>query len=198
MSYIEDGGGRERPSAARVVDGGLRITTAMPDGSFPEPLIITPALQEHGHEGELFTTGSTNLALGAGANIDILFRTGANEVHIQASGQASQSVEAQMFEDVVVSADGTPLGISPRNRIVVKTPLSTAFLGPTITDFGTPVFAGYIQGGTNNNSQGGSLQGFSEWILKPNTNYLARLANSFAGGTAQASIALNFYEPGVV
>ena len=27
MSYIEDGGGRERPQAARVVDGGVKVTT---------------------------------------------------------------------------------------------------------------------------------------------------------------------------
>ena len=199
MVTIQDGGGLENPNRASVVGGGLKITTASPEaGGFPGSIVITPELQEHGHFGELFSTGAYDLSLGAGANLDILFRTGAHEAHMQASGQASQSVLAQMFEDITVSADGTPLGISPRNRIIIKTPLSTAFLTPTITVLGTPVFDGYIEGGTGGQASGGSLAGFSEWILKPNTNYLARIANTVTGGAAQAQIQLNFYEPGVV
>lgn len=182
MSYIEDGGGLERPRRAKVGDDGRLVTL--------------DTVHDRIHTGEFFSAGHFDPALGAAATQDILFSTGAIAPHTEIDGQVGQSVRALLYEDTTVSAAGSPLPGFNRLRTSGKTALSAATLAPTITLVGTVIFSGYINGGSQGQSQGGDLSSFAEYVLKPNSLYLLRLINNLAAGATFAQLGINWYEPG--
>ena len=181
MTYIEAGTGQERPPRAKVPHG-IQVTL--------------DTVHDHIHEGEMFSSGFFDPVVGAGATVNVLVQTGAIRPHMQIAGQAGQAVRAELYEDTTVSADGAAVGSVNRNRNSAKTPGLVLTSAPTITGVGTPLFAGFIPGGTGPQSEGGSLATFAEYLLKPNSIYLVRLVNNLAAGTTPAQIDLNWYEPG--
>jgi hypothetical protein len=197
MTIIEDSGGPDRrPNAARVIAGALAVGTPVAvDGTLSE-LVVIDSTHQRIHRGEFFSGGAFDAALGNGANLDLLIQTGAIAPHMQIAGQVGQTMLAQLYEDTTFSVAGTAAGFINRNRVSTKTSGVTLTTGPTITDLGTPLFTGFAPGGVGNRPEGGGLSTFAEYLLKPNSVYLARLANTVVAAANLAQIELNWYEPG--
>lgn len=193
MTIIEDSGGTERrPNAARVERGRIGITTSV-DGSL-ETLVNRPTVHQQIHDGNFWSAVVFNSALGAGATANILIVTGDNPVHMRFTGASSQTIRSLLFEATTVSNNGTPVTIVARNRVNVQVPGTTIFSAPTITGDGTQLYADFIPGGNGPRSSGGLRSAFDEYILAPNTNYLARVVNNLVSGPAIVSVDMEFYE----
>jgi hypothetical protein len=88
----------------------------------------------------------------------------------------------QVFEDTVVSAEGTPITtIYNNNRNSSYIMPATMHLNPTVTDVGTQIHVhkqwAVASGPPGQASQAGAQDIGEEWILKPETRYLIRLTN---------------------
>jgi hypothetical protein len=86
--------------------------------------------------------------------------------------------EFELFEDTVVSADGTSIAAFNNNRNSSKVATLQAFASPTVTTPGTSIWMGKT--GTGRNA-GGDNRADSELVLKQGTDYLFRFTKVGAG-----------------
>ena len=92
------------------------------------------------------------------------------------------SCDIRLFEGTTVSSDGTGLTESNLNRASSK------------TDDGTQIDFDLIE---TSKHQGGGIDDIpSEWILKPDNNYLLRLTNN-SGGAIDGVFKMFWYESAV-
>ena len=194
MPTLEDGGGILRPNAARVQSGRLAVTLLGIDGAEEEIVTTRNTIHERIHEGIFWSGGVLDVALANLGVMELLIQTGAIPVHARFAGAGSQSLRTDLFEGTTFSAAGTPVAAVARNRQLVQVPLTVLTTAPTLTLDGTQLFGGFIPGGTGPQSEGGTSSSFNEYVLAPNTVYLARLTNNLAGGTSVTQLSIEFYE----
>lgn len=123
----------------------------------------------------------TNL-LTNGNILNILIKVPADlEHHSVFIIEADASATVDIYEGTTVSADGTSIIHTRNNRYSTKNNI-TNYHTPTITDDGTLIYQTKIFApnvGANSRQTGGDKQTGrfgSEWILKPDTNYLVRVS----------------------
>ena len=128
-------------------------------------------------------------------NITFLIVTGDRLCHIVFMGAAGGDTESLLYEGVTTSDDGTPIFVHNMNRNGIMTPSTAVYVTPTISDTGLTLHNSLISGGTGPHSGGGQARTNTEWILKPNLKYAARMINRSGCATPMSFIA-QWYEKG--
>lgn len=128
------------------------------------------------HRGRIFGFSFEDLDLGTAETDYILMRTGDEPVHTFFQASATGFLKIELFEDAVVSNNGTTLPILPYSRLPNSYQFGmTAFTGPTVTSEGTLIGKRRILGHTQGASSAAvAISDAVELVLKPNTNYLVK------------------------
>jgi len=144
------------------------------------------------HSGSSFFTGN-HVALGNGDTYDILIVTPNTTTYSHLIFTVTVSAEAtfDFYEAVTATGNGTELDMFSRNRQKDTTPGTTFYHTPTGLGALTTVLGEGILG--NGKGVGGGIRDAEEFILKPNTKYLFRMANEVAG-TNEYDWQFNWYE----
>lgn len=147
------------------------------------------------HEGRMFGFHIENLTATVGTVINVHYRTGDKPVHIDAVRQAvGGRVQTILYEDVTVATVGTNI-VQYRNKnrkfpdtnsMVIRTDSTFSTVGTTILST-TQILAT----STNQAKGTSSIKDEAEWVLKENSDYLAR--TTFTADTVYTQDAL-FYE----
>jgi hypothetical protein len=151
------------------------------------------------HRGIFFSGGYGAEGIADDGTLILLVQTGASQsAHLRYAGSAGGDHRVEFFEDTTVSAAGTAIACSNRNRFSSNVCAATVTHTPTVTGVGTELINSILPGGTavgqGQTTPGSSATGFSEWVLKHNTIYMLRITN--LAGTAQPlSASVDFYEP---
>ena len=87
-------------------------------------------------------------------------------------------MNAQIFENVVVSGNGTPINAINRNRMSANASQLQAYIAPTITTDGDLLSTTHLGSG---NRTGGQDRSGNEWILATGKKYLIRITSEAAG-----------------
>ena len=167
---------------------------------------VTVIQEEHRliHDGFYFSASGITLNVASGANLDLLIKMPAGSIgHLVLVEYALEDtpVDITFYEDVTVSADGTPVNIRNHNRVVANdTSGASMYEGPTITDLGTKLYERYIPNQGIGASGGATLVagGDREWVIGHPTEaktYVWRLTNN-SGGIIDTSYHLSGYEIG--
>lgn len=127
----------------------------------------------------VFNHSEANAALGAGQSLNVLLKLPAASgsfagAILSLDANVTGNARLALFESTTVSADGAARTPQSRNRISAPTCPIGVFGGPTVTGDGTQLELVGAQDPVTT----------CEWILKPGTNYLARLTNDAAGAIA--------------
>ena len=162
-----------------------------------EALVTIGEIHANIHRGVMFVTGASDAALANNGSLEVLIQVADNDIHVAFSGAAGGDFQVELFEGTTFSAAGTAATPVNRNRESGLVSTATFTTAPTITADGTTLVSGFRPGGSGGNAAGSSTQGFAEWELAPNTNYLARITN-VSGGAQLASMEIDFYEPGLL
>ncbi len=127
-----------------------------------------------------------------GESRDILFTTPDNEVraHLRYNIETEAEATFSLFEDSIVSDNGTAKSIFNRLRESIDTSEMLIFHTPTITGDGNQIKGAKTGEGK---AAGGKFIGMSETTLKPNTKYIFRITNDTTS-LNWCSIRLNWYE----
>jgi hypothetical protein len=154
------------------------------------------------HDGFYFDLTGKVLAVADSATVDILFKFPAGVVGHMTTVEWSMDdapCDITFYENVLVSADGTPLTARNHNRIYAAAngdvPGTTLFMDPTITDIGDLIHTRYVPGAGGPAGQtGGSLvEGEdSEWVIGNGVNYMWRFTNN-SGGAINVAYHYNGY-----
>ena len=150
------------------------------------------------HEGKTFQASYKSPEgsdVADNGNITFIIATGARYCHIVFMGAAGGDTESLLYEAVTTSDDGVSLGVHNMNRNGIMTPSTAVSVTPTISDNGTLLHNSLISGGTGPHSGGGQARTETEWVLKPDTKYAARMINR-SGGTTPMSFIAQWYEKG--
>ncbi len=127
------------------------------------------------HEGHSFFVHNV-VDLGNGANSTLLIVTPNTTTwaHIVREIDIELESSFNLYEDSIVSANGTPLTAVNRDRNSANTAEVLFFSSPTVTDFGTLISQSQLGSGKK---AGGGGRDTSEIILKQNTKYLFVITN---------------------
>ncbi len=105
-------------------------------------------------------------------------------------------VDVNTYENVIVSADGTPITAHNTNRNSDNVPGLLMYGAPTITDIGDVMHTLWAPDtGAKGSRQIGisNIQNGEEWIMKPETGYAVQITNN-SGGTISYSYEALWYE----
>lgn len=149
------------------------------------------------HQGKGFAHYNTHSVLN-GANADHLFVTPPDkEIHLRGWKVKSTvgTIIITAYEDTTTSNDGTPEAVGCNNRILNTTAKLKIYYAPTITGVGNPLLTDFIgtTGGGAHTAVGDGAESPLEWVLKKNSKYLLRCANS-SGSTADINVNFYWYE----
>lgn len=190
-------------------DGSLAQVVAIVDPSgvqsFPTGLFVglramtmQSYVEANVKNGLQFEFGTQATTVATGANLDILFVTGAKPVIIKdrAISFNGAGIAAVVYETPTVSANGTALFVGNLSRIAPQSTTISAYQGPTVSNAGTQISAPNASIGST--AQGQSVTGtFStggaERILKPNTSYLLRITNNDTS-SCKIAVYVTWYE----
>lgn len=152
------------------------------------------------HRGKVFHWTQKVVGIAIGAQAQFLLKTAVGNyphIHRFRLNAGDGSVDVNMYEDTVTSADGTLLtNVFNLNRNSIITPDMELYSGPTATDDGTLIHNLWLP---PSGTQGAHATGVSnaeageEWILKPGSNYMFELDNT-SGGIITAWFELFWYE----
>ncbi len=161
-------------------------------------LIVMQALHTRTHEGVVYEVQALAPAVAAGGVLELLLQNQPRfAVHCRPIFISEGPSEARIFEAPTFSGSGSAKTPVNRNRRAYAGPANTvASEGPTLTDDGTelslvPIFSATGPGQT---STGGSSNGFEEWLLEADEDYLFRLTNTHASTAFDLWVSLTFYE----
>jgi hypothetical protein len=161
--------------------------------TFTQSLVMIDLIHYKTHLGEVYEACAFTEGLANGSAIDVLVVAGAGGAHVRPLLTAGGAASFQIFEGVTTSANGTAVASFNRNRNSQNAPTSALYLGPTVTNTGTPLPLCYVPGGSGPLAPGSSTDSFEEWILKPSTSYLFRLINK-SGAAQTMGLGFTFYE----
>lgn len=130
------------------------------------------------HHGEMFFVGH-RASIGLTSR-NVLIKVGATAIHIEYEMTSSLGGTIDFFEGTTVSSDGTVLTPFNRNRVSQNSTDVGVFYSPSITSDGVSLDPRVIG---SEDKGGGKQRSSNEWVLKPNTNYLARLTSTNLGNT---------------
>lgn len=145
------------------------------------------------HEGAHFLAHAVG-TIGSGTNFDLQMTTPATPIKrgihaifgVNASGIGTLSIY-----EAATSSTGTT--VTPRNRLRTGGTSACAVVHtPTVTGTGTLLEQDTIGGGQGAFTIGGRTRGNAEWVLAPNTKYLARFTSGTAGNVVAVDI--DYYE----
>lgn len=149
------------------------------------------------HAGQMFQADYMATGVANSGTIEMLVKCPVGSVvHMAFEVGAGGDAKLELFENPTVTVDGTSIAATNRNRRSSLVANATVFHTPTTTADGTALIPHgiLVPGGSGGNSAGGQNEGFAEWVLKADEDYLIRLTN--VSGTAQAlGIELEWYEP---
>lgn len=161
-------------------------------------LIGLDSIHSRIHQGIFFQATHLDLALGAAAFTTLLIRvpTG-TEAHMRFLVAATADMRAELFENTVVSVDGTIVPAINRNRNSALIAASSILTGSTLTADGDLLADALIPGGAGPNAPGGAASdSFEEWNLSE-TCHCLRVTN-LASQTQGVSITMGWYEPSLI
>lgn len=165
----------------------------------PETVIVNNE-ESRGHEGKLFVSDKVTESVANSATVDILLVTDGLDSHLVSAVSAGGDVYVELFEDVVVSSNGTEIVPINVNRNSSLTSLIKTYHTPTISSTGTQLRKVYLSGGGGGNSQGvlgaGLARPNTEIVLKKNTKYLLRVTNK-SGQAKTIGVEVMFYEKSI-
>ncbi|MEN6623931.1 MAG: hypothetical protein ABFD50_20595 [Smithella sp.] len=147
------------------------------------------------HEGRMFGFHIENLAATAATVINVHYRTGDEEVHLDAVRQAlGGRVQTIFYENAIVSMLGSAIvPIKNKNRNYPDTDGMTIRTDTTFSAVGSALSTTQILAdSTNQSKQTSSIKDTVEWVLKPNSDYLAR--TTFAANTIYTMDGLFYHE----
>jgi len=160
--------------------------------------VTIDVIHQHIHDGNLFSIDTYNGSLGSNAFIDLLAVT-SSITHLRYIAGCGGDGLITIYEDTT-SVPASPEDVLPsinRNRIraakvtssilVYRNPVLSSPLGILIAG---PVF---VPGGHGGSAPGAQSEGWGEFILKPNSNYLFRIQN-VSGVADDFGVQLDFYE----
>lgn len=148
--------------------------------------------------GLQFECGTTINTIAAGANLDILFITGAKPVIVKSRSISfsGAGIVATVYEGTTTSAAGSTLAVSNLSRINPIPTTATVTQGPTVTAIGNLISAPNSAVGSTTQGQnilGTFSVGGAERVLKPNTTYLLRVNNTDSS-SAKVAVYFSWYE----
>ena len=143
------------------------------------------------HEGDLYSYCEVT-DLGNGASRNILIRTISTTkiAHIFLVVQTELETGLFLYEDTIVSNNGTDVVEQNRNRNSANTATIVVSHTPTVSNDGTLLCVKHWGSGRG---AGGGDRSENEWLLKTGANYLLRVTNATANNN-QVSIELIWYE----
>lgn len=157
-------------------------------------LIVIDSVHNEVHEGEMFHTNHIFSSVANGGNADTMLHTLDGEYHTMFSVSVGGAVDVFLYEDVVVTDSGTAVTSYNMNRTSTKESDLVVTHTPTVSSTGTTLVSKFIPGGSSQQTRiGGDTRTATEWLLKPNTNYMIRI-NNVSGTTIRASISIEFYK----
>lgn len=152
------------------------------------------------HEGHMFVASYKTPDGGEiadNANITLHVQTGSRTCHAIFSFSCGGDAEIELYEaPTSISGNGTSLDRINLNR-------NNSTFVPSAQVWHTPTASGglrlldvFLPGGVGGNfSSGGAMRDHTEWNLRRDTHYLARVTNR-SGGAQPASILFQWYEEG--
>lgn len=171
------------------------------DGTEVIPIEVDPSgslvfvSHEHGqiHNSNFFSAGYLDLAVATTADIEVMFETGAAEIHTFLKLIAGGDALFEVFEGVTTSAAGTALTATGHYRPSPGTTSVTWTHSPTVTDYGTTLWQEYIPGGSQGQTPGAAQTvGAEQVVFKANTKYILKLTNN-ATGAEPLQITMAYY-----
>lgn len=131
------------------------------------------------HEGNMFEiSGAATLASGAVLNVLIDLTANTVPPHFIFSFRSTGEMNVQLFEDVVVSANGVAIATINRNRLSNNLSQTKAYTAPTVIATGTLLTSAHLGSGNNT---GGESRANNEWVLAHGKKYLIRITSEAAG-----------------
>jgi hypothetical protein len=147
------------------------------------------------HAGRVFELNLEQASVGT-SGYNYLIRVGAKQAHLSYGGVIrGDGIVLRMFEAPTVTTTGSSLTPVNTNRDLadkVAIPTTLLYGGATVSADGTPLDRKYAASGAVGNSGGGTITLDYQWVLRPNTDYLLRVAT--ASGTHTAYTEIKFYE----
>lgn len=143
-------------------------------------MVVLDALHHWVHKGYVYEITTENLDMDTNEIDNILIKTGTQPMHFFFEATAfGGRVEIYMFEDTVVSANGTEVTPFAFNREYSIATDAKFYTGPTITSDGTAFpkreILAFAQGSGAVNA---SVRAGAEILLAKNKNYLLRFKST--------------------
>ena len=193
----------DRTRYAEIGAGVYALTVALAGarGSYSQDLTgaLTAILYAH-HE---IHSGSTFLCsykspdaspIADNGTIAFVVTTRAKYAHVIFQAACGGDMEAEFYEGTTVTAGtGAAMVEHNKNRGSTKTPTVGVRRDMTVVGAGTLLENEFIPGGIKNQAVGGASTSRAEWVLAPNTVYMARVTNR-AGNAQPMSLAMEWYE----
>lgn len=178
-----------------IIDGALTLVSM---DSIGNAQTVIDEVHRQVHLGNTFQSSYKSpdaSPVADNADVTILIRVAANELHLTFNVAAGNDAEVEIFENVVTSALGTPLTFFNMNRGAsgVSLPTTTIYVNPTTTSDGTRIHNALVPLGVEVGTGSGVTRAGTEWPLKRETNYAIRLTNR-AGSAQPLSIIVQGYE----
>ena len=155
-------------------------------------LVTIPHTHHVVHDGRSFQVWYWEEDIADDGVIEILLRTSSDPAHAIYDVGAGGDAVASLIENPTVNAAGTALTEYNLNRTSTATANTTTFHTPTVAA-GTELVAQYLPGGAGPQAGGGQVQSDSEWVLKPNEDYVFRVTN-ISGQAQTLGIIVEWYE----
>ena len=171
--------------------GNLKHVYSIGSGTSNEPIRIATMPYQHAviEDGKVFQHIDRHSITNNGV-FNYLIKTPASPAHVEllrlAATSKSSPVYVDLFENGVVSANGTSESLFNLNRQSTTAPQTLLYMAPTVTSDGPSLMQGESTGDKN---VGGLVDWDSRMILKPSTNYLVRYQN-VSGATAVVSLTI--------
>jgi len=175
--------------------GSTIIESATQDGN---RACVTVEYPHHEiHEGNTYRVCKLVEDVANDASFIYLIKVGAKYSHLTANLSCEGKCYAYFYEAPTTSADGTALAEINMNRASTKTNTTNVFYAPTVSDNGIPLCEILINGGTGPQSIGSEVRQDTEFVMKPNTNYLIVCTNK-AGLAKDINVNVQWYEESAI
>lgn len=146
------------------------------------PVAITPGPRadlphQRIHEGRYFAVTTTAIGLPVGVPKDYMIISPPvfiSIAHVIIIVDVSPGAKFELFESVVVSANGIPLPSFNQDRTNPAAATGFVFEDPTVVSTGTLIFSQIIGSTTEGRTGGTRNRDEEEFLFKPLTNYLVR------------------------
>jgi hypothetical protein len=147
---------------------------------------------QQSHKGGLFEFYYENALLPAGPTY-FMIATGNLPLHVNITLEGTGLITFATYRNPVVSVNGSAWVPNYYNDIVNIIPLTTGYIGPTVTSTGYLISTKSVFGYAQVNSRISSLYASGvEQLWRPNTNYLFNVTT--ADTTPRFRLSINCYE----